>query len=306
MNVVVTGGAGYLGSVLIERLLRKQNVIVWDSLLYGVAGVVPYIRHPRFRLVRGDIRDFDWVGDYSPIVHLAALVGEPLCNKYPDLARDVNLHATMTIADYAQDANTHLIYASTCSNYGVSDGLATEESPLNPWGVYAETKVKAEDYIRRHVDYYTILRFPTLFGISPRTRFDVMVNAWVLDASLNGEICVYSPESYRPHLYVGDAARAIDHIIHAYRAFNEAFNIGAPANNLTKMQLATKIKAALPHTDIKQVDRGDKRNYRVDFTKFNNTFNFGEYQSVDYGIREVIEYLPHLETHHTNHFPRFS
>ncbi len=177
MKFLVTGGAGYLGSVVVGRLIDAGHFVrVLDTLMFGGEHLLPYYGNENFEFIRGDIRDRDTVSkslkDVNAVAHLAAMVGAPLCSKHPTLAKQINEKATLTLVDLCQKAEiSRFIFASTCSVYGISSGVADEESPTITTSIYAETKVASEDYVltKRDQNFHPlILRFATLYGLSPR------------------------------------------------------------------------------------------------------------------------------------------
>lgn len=211
MRVLVTGAGGHFGSHLVTRLLQQgEEVIGVDCLRYGGNGLLGSFSHPSFRFEQLDIRDglngsfhgVDWV------VHLAALVG-PVCEQDPSLTWETNVEATRRLCGWARENGVRLLLASTCSNYGKSDGLATEDHPLTPLGAYAKSKVAAEQAVADLLPESVTLRLATLAGLSPRPRFDTLLNHLVTQAWEQGEITCYQPRARRPFLHLEDAVRAI-------------------------------------------------------------------------------------------------
>ncbi len=286
-RVLVVGNAGYVGSVLTQRLLSSgYKVHGYDSLLFGGGGLLGVFGHKNFSFTRGDIRDTpavrDALRDADAVVWLAALVGEPACNKNLEQTRQVNYESVANIADKIGDRFFAL--SSTCSNYGINENeLASEGSRLNPVSAYSETKVAAEQALAGKA---TILRLATAYGLSPRMRFDLLLNEWVKDAITKNYISVYGAESYRPFVHVRDIAKAIQFCLeHDIR--NETLNVGG--ENWQKKDLA--IACATPVTKVALAEgKSDPRNYRVSFEKIER-LGFGCQYTVADGIREMTNAL---------------
>ena len=218
--ILVTGGAGYVGSVVVDELLAQGHAVrAFDSLLHGgVPSLLQSWGDDRFQFLRGDVRDAaarqEALADVEAVLHLAAIVGDPACSREPDAAREVNVEGTGGLLDDAQAAGVErCVIASTCSNYGKmadSDVYATEEFDLRPMSLYAETKVAAElDALARADDFATTcLRFATVYGVSPRMRFDLTVNEFTREVALGQELVVFGEQFWRPYVHVRDAARA--------------------------------------------------------------------------------------------------
>lgn len=299
-TVLVTGGAGYLGSVLVGLLLDLgYRVRVLDSLLFGKFSLSAYSKLPDFTLIEGDIRDKDVVGrslrGVSCVCHLAALVGEPACEVDPGKTFDVNVAATKLLLTLSKDCGIErFIFSSTCSNYGITnDGVVADETfVLKPLSLYAETKVEAETMVSKSTqgDFCaTILRFGTLFGLSPRMRFNLLVNELVRDAAMQGRVELYNPGARRPLLHVRDAAEAIIRVIMAEKNLvsGEIFNI--VAENLSKEEVAQRIKNYLPRIRVyRRESEKDERNYSVSSKKLKKVLKFEAKIGIDYGINEIL------------------
>jgi nucleoside-diphosphate-sugar epimerase len=303
---LVTGGAGYVGSVVVEELIsRGRHVRVLDSLEHGVSSLVHVWGHERFGFVRGDVRDretrraaLDHVRD---VVHLAAIVGDPACARDPDLARDVNLDATRELlADAEAVGAERFVFASTCSNYGRmadSSVYASEDCELRPVSLYAETKVSAElEVLKRSGNGFAgcCLRFATVYGTSPRMRFDLTVNEFARDMLLGGSLVVYGEQFWRPYIHVRDAARAVALSLEApvQSIAGDVFNVGDTRENYRKLDLVELLRERLPHAEVEFVHRDeDPRDYRVGFDKVGATLGFAVTRTVPDGIGEVLELL---------------
>jgi len=304
---LVTGGAGYAGSVLVPLLLAGgRRVRVLDSLLHGcVPSLLGSWSDDGFEFVRGDIRDeqvlrtsLDGVGE---VIHLAAIVGDPACGRQPDEARAVNLDATRALLDAAEEAGAErFLFASTCSNYGKladNDEFATEEWELRPVSLYAETKVAAElEILGRSRPGFatTCLRLATVYGASPRMRFDLTVNEFTRDVLLNGTLVVYGEQFWRPYVHVRDAARAFVMVLDAPPASvaGEVFNVGSSTENYRKLDIVELLRERLPQTSVEFVQKDeDPRDYRVSFDKVEQAIGFKVSRSVSDGIDELSRLL---------------
>lgn len=304
--VLVTGGAGYLGSLAVEELLRRGfHVRALDMLLHGNRTSVEAFRsRPEYAFVEADLRDRDarrraLEGAWA-VVHLAAIVGDPACARQPELAREVNLEATVGLLDDAERAGVRrFVFASTCSNYGMIDGqsVATEESPLNPVSLYAETKVAAElEVLARtsHSFATTCVRLATVFGVSPRMRFDLTVNEFTRDVVLRRRLVVYGEQFWRPYVHVRDAARGIRLVLEARRddVAGEVFNLGSTRENYRKLDLVRLLEQRFPDLQVEFVRQTeDPRDYRVSFEKARARLGFEIDTPVPGGIDEISELL---------------
>jgi nucleoside-diphosphate-sugar epimerase len=306
MRVVVTGGAGYLGSVLCAKLLEAgYSVHVLDSLLYGAAPLLPVIGHQNFQFCRGDIRNAvlsDLLDGVDAVVHLAAVVGDPACARHPDVAAEVNREASLRLIDAAEQHGVkRFIFASTCSNYGrMADTtvFAEEDHELRPVSLYAETKVAVE---RRLLSSEArdmcplVLRFATLYGLSPRMRFDLTVNEFTMEMFDQRRLTVFGEQFWRPYVHVRDAAQAIlDGLRAPAQAVNrQVFNIGSTKENYRKIDIVTLIQERLrPRATVDFVAKAeDPRDYRVSFAKAQRVLGLRPVYTVPKGIDEVIRAL---------------
>jgi nucleoside-diphosphate-sugar epimerase len=301
MKTLVVGGAGYIGSVLTTHLLQAgHHVRVMDALMFGGESLLGIYDHPNFEFLRGDVRDAERVAHalegVDAVVNLAAIVGEPACSKYPELARTTNLEAAMNLVDQAKRMGIpRFVFTSTCSNYGIGDisVLADEEAPLNPISLYAETKVEAEKYVVGAADEEfcaCVLRLATVYGLSPRMRFDLLVNELVRDAVSRKWVVLYGPESWRPFVHVKDVARAFEAVLDAPTGLvsGSTFNVGADAENYQKIRLGELIRKHVPYADIEIMERkSDPRSYRVSFGKISKVLGFRRSRTVEHGIVEI-------------------
>lgn len=304
MKILLTGGAGYLGSILTPHLLLKgHEVTVLDILMFGGESLLPHYENPKFSLIQGDLRkkdilDLAFQRPYDVVIHLAALVGEPACRINPTLTKQINHEATVQIAKTAKEKGVKkFLFSSTCSNYGVSDiaKLADEESPLNPMSEYSVTKVAAErDLLSLSSNSFSvcILRLATLFGISPKMRFNLLINEMIKNAYLGEEIQIYKEEAWRPYTHLSDAARVFSLLLEkdSKSIQGKIYNVGT--ENLQKKQLVELIKKIVPASSIEY--KGgvvDKRDYRVSFEKIKNELGFYPTRSVEDGMAEILEAL---------------
>lgn len=303
--VLVTGGAGYVGSVVADELLaRGHGVRVLDALLHGsVPSLLLPWGNPRFEFIRGDVRDSAArtaaLEDVAAVVHLAAIVGDPACAREPELAREVNLEATRALLDDAESAGVErFVFASTCSNYGKmnGDGFVDETVELRPVSLYAETKVAAENEVLSRSGRLaaTCLRLATVYGTSPRMRFDLTVNEFTRDLAFKDELIVFGEQFWRPYIHVRDAARAVEHVLSAPVAdvAGEVFNVGDTGENYRKLDIVELLRERFPTGKIEFVHRDeDPRDYRVSFDKFTDRIGFKTERSVARGIDEVSALL---------------
>lgn len=305
MRILVTGGAGYVGSTLVPILLAQgHQVRVFDSLLHGGESLLAPWASPGFEFVRGDVRDPDLVGaaldGCGAVVHLAAIVGDPACARQPAVARAVNLDATRCLVEEACRRHVgRFVFASTCSNYGRmkdAEGYVDEATELRPVSLYAETKVSSElhlispDTARRIRS--TCLRFATVYGVAPRMRFDLTVNEFTMEMMTKQALVVFGEQFWRPYVHVRDAARAIATVLEAPESAvaGEVFNVGATPENYRKQDLVELIRPYAPDAKVEFVQRTeDPRDYRVSFEKIGKALGYGVQRTVPHGIAEVAQ-----------------
>jgi nucleoside-diphosphate-sugar epimerase len=283
-TVLVVGGAGYIGSALVARLLNSThyNVRVLDNLLYGGESVLSFFNfRERFSFVKGDIRSMDLnpvLKDVDLVVNLAALVGEPVCKKFPTEAKEINLDANIRLATTCEQNNVQrFIFSSTCSNYGLqnSDKPVDEEGELQPISLYAETKVKSEKILLANQKKmkFSILRLATAYGLSSRIRFDLLLHEFIRDAWKKRKISLYGGESWRPLVHVDDIARAIIMCLES-KSENETFNVGSNNQNFKKRELAS-IVARRFNCEIEEMPTvKDPRSYKVSFDRIHTKLGF--------------------------------
>lgn len=300
-NILVIGGAGYIGSHLVRDLLDKGfRVRVLDSLMFGNHGIKEILGRPHFELVDGDFRNVQTLvtamRDMDAVVHLGGIVGDPACSLDDDFTVDVNLTATTFVAEACKIFKIkRLIFASTCSVYGSSEGgkVLTEESDLNPVSLYARTKIASERVLLQQVSEEfcpTILRFSTLFGLSPRPRFDLVVNVLTAKACKEKEINVFGGNQWRPFVHVHDAGKAIVACLEAplNKVRGEVFNVGSTEMNYQIVDIGKKVVELIPGTKL-NVDgkMEDARNYNVSFKKIESVLGIKLSRSIEEGITEM-------------------
>ena len=298
-KVLVIGGAGYIGSALLPKLLAGgHKVRVLDLCLYGTEPIKDVIDHPNLEVMRADFRQVDVVvramADVETVYHLGGLVGDPACAWNEDLTIDINLAATRVVAQIAKgNGIKRFVFASTCSVYGASDKMLDEQSELNPLSLYAKSKVASEKVLHELADENfapIVVRFATIFGLSGRTRFDLVVNLLTAKAKLDGEITIFGGDQWRPFLHVDDAGAALLRMkgIPLGRQV-EIFNVGSSRENYTINQIGDLIKEHVPEAKIvKSGSDGDNRNYRVDFSKIKMMLGYEPQWTVEGGINQVI------------------
>jgi nucleoside-diphosphate-sugar epimerase len=294
MKILVTGGAGYVGSVLVPMLLEKNyEITVLDNLMYGGDGLIPCFLKKNFKFVKGDVLDESIVKPLAEgadaIIHLAAIVGYPACKKDEKRAYDVNFLGTQTVGKFLRPDQL-IIYASTGSNYGSIVGqVCTEETPLNPLTVYAKTKTMAERFLLDNCSVIA-LRYATAFGSSPRMRLDLMINDFVYQALHNRSLVVFEKSFKRTFIHIYDMARSFVFALeNAEKMRKNIYNVGSDTMNFTKEDIVNKIKdrtGCYVHFAEFAKDE-DQRNYEVSYQKIKN-IGFGTTIDVDSGIDELI------------------
>ena len=308
-HVLITGGAGYIGSMLTSELLRANyRVTVVDSLLFGGESIIPFLHHPNFHFVKADVTENRTVRDAlkrewqkpDTIVHLAAIVGFPACQAVgKQVAWKYNVEATKLVHGQASDLGVErMVFASTYSNYGLSeDGKpVTEESPLNPQSLYAETKIASEEFLLEQKDSPCaplLFRFATLYGISPRTRFDLIVNQFVLEAFTKRQLIIYQRGYSRSFVHIRDVVRGVIMGIETdkEKVRGQVFNLGTKNGNYSKNDIVGYVLRRMPETVVEYKDLtfgGDMRDITVSFEKVKRVLGFDTTLNVDDGVREVL------------------
>ena len=295
-NILITGGAGYIGSVLCGYLLDEgHNVTVLDNFNYCQNSLNSFYNNKKFNVEKIDIRDSARVNGYLKkndiIIPLAALVGAPLCDLKKKEAEDVNLNSIIEMSKILSK-NQYIIYPTTNSGYGIGNEgqFCTEETVLNPISLYGKTKASAENLISEKIENSTRFRLATVFGCSPRMRLDLLVNDFVYRAIKDKFIVLFEADFKRNYIHIRDVCRAFLYAINNHQSFKgETFNLGLSEANLSKKKLCEKIKSIVGSFEILISDIGediDKRNYIVSNDKIEKT-GFKTVYSLDYGIREL-------------------
>jgi lipopolysaccharide/colanic/teichoic acid biosynthesis glycosyltransferase/nucleoside-diphosphate-sugar epimerase len=297
--VLVTGGAGYVGSHVVRKLLAQgRRVRVLDSFMYGNHGLTAVRRHPNLELIEGDIRHMDTltksVKGIDRVIALAAIVGDQACDLDPDETATINLEATRLLAEVCQRAKVRrVVFASSCSVYGANSNLTLNEgSWLNPVSLYARTRIRSEaELLRRSGDLsIAILRLATVFGLSARMRLDLVVNTFTAHAYFNRQVRVFGGLQWRPNLHCQDAA---DAFIAAADAPDEAvrgeiFNVGDNGANHTIREVAEIVGRVVPDVKVEIIEASpDQRDYRVSFDKIKHVLGFRTRFTVEDGVREM-------------------
>ena len=307
MKVLVTGGAGYIGSVLVRQLLQKNfQVRVLDSLKFGGDALYDVMMHPHFEFIQGDIRDKQKVDDalqgIEAIVHLAAIVGDPACKMYSEEAQETNWQGSVALFEAAEKYGIkRFVFASTCSNYGKMpdpDSFVTEISELRPVSLYAELKVKFEKFILEEKKdakvCSTALRFSTVYGFSPRIRFDLTVNEFTRNATLNGEQEIWGAQFWRPYCHVEDLARSVVLVLESpeQKVRSNVFNVGSTEENYNKGMVIEEVCKVVPDVNVHFVEMNeDPRDYRVNFDKIKNELGYTITKTVPDGVKEIYTLL---------------
>lgn len=295
MNILITGGAGYIGSELVSHFIKENKVTVLDNLMYSKDSLLRYTQEKNFNFIKGDVRDTSLlekcVKGADIIIPLAALVGFPLCDKDPRAAQEINHDANTWIAKN-KSKDQLVIYPCTNSGYGVSDGgnVCTEESPLNPISLYGVTKVAAEKDFK-NVENHVTFRLATVYGPSSRMRSDLLVNNFVLRAKKDKVLVLYECEFMRNYVHIHDVCKAFKFVLNNWEGCkNQTYNVGNDSLNMNKLQLAEKIQNHLPLEIIRAEFNSDPdvRDYIVSSQKIYDKGYVCE-KNLDDGIEELIK-----------------
>lgn len=301
-TVLVIGGAGYLGSQVCRELLQDgYNVRVLDKLLFGTTGIEELQDRDNFSLLQGDMRNINTVVEAvkgtDAVIHLGGLVGDPASALDPQETLELNYHATRMIAEVCKYHQINrFIFASTCSVYGKSaspETLLDETAELNPVSLYAQTNIQSEEILFELMDENfspTILRMATLYGYSPRMRFDLVVNILSAKAQTESVVPIFGGDQYRPNLHVRDAARAYEMCLSAplNRVKGEVFNVGSNTQNYQISEVGEIIAGCFPEASIDwQREKEDERSYQVDFSKIQNTLGYEVSETIEDAALEI-------------------
>ena len=299
-SILVTGGAGYIGSVLTHKLVELgYNVRIIDSLIYGKDGISDLISKNSVELIEKDIRDEktlnEAVKDIDCIIHLAAIVGDPFCKKIPVAAKQINEDATKKLVNISKKQGVkRFIFASTCSNYGSASTIVDENSPIQPLSLYSKTKVNSENFILNTKNSSfepCILRFATAHGLSPRMRFDLLLQEFLRDAILDKKIRIYGPNFWRPLSHVDDISNACITTIKSSKNLisGQVYNVGNTSENYTKKMLAEIIQEFVPSTEIEITgSKTDLRTYKVSFDKIKSNLKFISKKTIRNSIQDIL------------------
>jgi len=296
VKVLVTGGAGYIGSVLCEHLLDAgYDVTVLDNFMYGQTSLFNLCNNPRFHFVYGDSGDIDLLNklasDVDVIIPLAAIVGAPACNRNSDLAWRINYDNIHLFGDLVNAKDKLIIFPNTNSGYGSQSEICTEDTPLQPVSLYGLTKTYAEDWLLETLSNSIVLRLATVFGMSPRMRTDLLVNDFVYKAVTDGYLVLFESHFKRNFVHIRDVADCFIHCIeNADSMVGRAYNVGNNYLNMTKENLAIAVRDRT-NCELYYSTTGedpDKRDYIVSNKRLLDA-GFEAWHSLDEGIEELIK-----------------
>lgn len=315
-NILITGGAGYLGSVITGKLLSNgYKVTVLDKLLFNQTSLLQYTSNPNFKFIYGDVRNIHELeklcNDADVIIPLAAIVGFPACAADPKLATEINYEQIVNIVKFTKGKGKKILYPNTNSGYGVVKGetFCTEESPLTPISVYGKTKCDAESMLRSETDAI-IFRLATVFGVSPRMRTDLLVNDFTYKAITDKYIVVFEKTFKRNFIHIEDVASAFSFMLEKYETYKgQVFNVGLSDANLSKQELLEKIQSHVKNFAVSYNDfyeDPDKRDYIVSNEKIEST-GWKPKWTLDMGIEQLIQgyqmIVPKMGAEFRNGFP---
>ncbi len=306
-KVLVTGCAGYVGSILVDQLLKEGYFVRGvDNLRFGGQGLLNFFGNKNFEFIKGDIRNKEIVKKASEgidaIIHLAAIVGFPACRKDPELSREVNVHGTQNVAE-AAGGRIPIFFASSGSTYGkIIEALCTETTPLNPLSNYGRQKAEAEEIVKKNGEFVTF-RFATAFGVSPRMRLDILPNDFTYRAVHEKSLIVYEKKLMRTFIHVRDMARSFLFALQNYdRMRGEVYNVGSNDMNYTKEDICLLIKNKIDYY-LHFADIGhdiDQRDYQVSYDKI-HTLGFKPTITMADGIYELIRAAETIEIHNPHY-----
>ena len=307
-NILIFGGGGYVGLPLTNFLLNKgSKVTIVDNFIYDHQHLSSYLLgNSKINILNFDIRNdnyqnqlIDAIREATCIIYLVGLVGDPITKKYPEFSEDINKNSLARLIKYCFDVSTqkNMIFVSTCSNYGLlpEGQIATEETDLVPLSLYAKHKVEMEKQFlnlsKGTKNCSTVLRFATAFGLSPRMRFDLTVNQFVVEIASRKDLLVFDPDTWRPYCHVNDFARLIERVlsVDAQKVDQQIYNAGSDENNFTKRQLVELISSKVDKSNVSFKEHGsDPRNYKVSFEKVSTELGFKAISNVEFGVDEIL------------------
>ncbi|MDA7950691.1 MAG: NAD-dependent epimerase/dehydratase family protein [Pirellulaceae bacterium] len=300
-SVLVIGGAGYIGSALLPKLLKEgYSVRVLDLMLFGEKAIADSIEHENLELIEGDFRHLETslraLQGIDTVIHLGGIVGDPACSLDEALTIDVNLSATRMLAELARSSGaTRFLFASTCSVYGACTEWLDEHSLAKPISLYGKTKLASEKILLDMASesfHTTCLRFATIYGFSGRTRFDLVVNLLTAKAKIEGKITIIGGDQWRPFVHVDDAALALALATSARVSLvsGQIFNVGRREQNHTIHEIGELVQKKVPEAKIEyQSLGGDLRNYKVNFDKIAKVLHYDPKWSLELGIEQILE-----------------
>jgi nucleoside-diphosphate-sugar epimerase len=316
MKILITGGAGYLGSVITGKMLSEgHDVVVLDKLIFNQVSLLSYTSNPNFKFIHGDVRNEVLLerlcNEVDVIIPLAAIVGFPACASEPELAKEINFKQIVNIVKYCNGKGKKILYPNTNSGYGLGTGQleCDEESPLTPISVYGQTKCEAENFLRTSTDAI-VFRLATVFGVSPRMRTDLLVNDFTYKAITDKYIVVFEKSFKRNFIHIQDVANVFLFMLNNYEQYKgEVFNVGLSDANLSKQELLEKIQSHVNNFAVSYNDYyedPDKRDYVVSNTKIESTGWYPKW-TIDMGIKELIMayqmIVPRMGAEFRNGFP---
>jgi len=301
MRVLITGGAGYIGSILVKNLLDSGHAVrILDRFWFGAQPIANVVDHPNLNVIVGDVRNREDLGkaikDMDAVIHLAAIVGDPACAVHdPSGVYETNLVAPVRLAEVAREHDVRrFVFASTCSVYGANDTeILSETSTASPITVYGRTKLEAEKQILLFASEgfsACVLRLATVYGMSPRMRFDLAVNYLTMKAVKEKRITILGGNQWRPFVHTSDAARAFQLAVEAPSdgIAGEVFNVGADEENYRIKEIAEPIKRLVPDVEIVSArEIEDSRSYHVSFDKIHRVLGFATTKRVEDGVLEI-------------------
>ena len=313
-KVLITGGAGYLGSVITELLLQDwREITILDNMMYNQTSLINFSHYDNFKFINGDVRDRELLKElvitHDVIIPLAAIVGFPACERDKELATQINYEHVKFVCELAKENNKKVVYPNTNSGYGIGEnGVCTEDSPLNPISHYGKTKVEAEKEVLGIGGIS--LRLATVFGTSPRMRMDLLVNEFVYKALTDKSIVLFEKKFVRNFIHIRDVALVFRKMINQYEQWSGmVFNVGLSEANLTKEQLCEAIKDQIPSFQIFYNDNyedPDKRDYVVS-NELLESCGWRPRYTLEKGIEELIKtytiMISNLSSNYRNDFP---